>query len=187
MKRTSKQEIQKKEEKDRCPFKPAISDMSRLILKKKASKEASLNISKVSEDSMADDHKGWTSNSKIIDFDQSPIMPPTDASLRQKLAENLKKIQVMEKEYQRTSKLRKIAGSGTKTEKEVVSSRLYQPGKAKRQEVKFGGKGSTAIVVDKYLKRGSKKEVSAEKKHNLSSSGYSSINAYFSKPHLTNS
>lgn len=181
-KKKSKLEAQAKEEADRYTYKPAVSDMSKLILKKKASREASRDISKLSGDSMADDNVDWDDNSKIIDFET--VESQQKESLRQKLAENLKKIQSMEKEYQRASKIKDF----TKTQT-VVSSRLYQPGKTKRQEVKYNTHGSIAVVVDKYRTSSkSPPKIQTEvKKTAPSKSGLGSIQAYFSGAYLTNS
>lgn len=184
----AKQEVKRKESLEKYAYKPNMSEMSRLILKRKSSRETSRNISKLADDSVIDHNdEHWGNDSKIIDFDQYEYH--TEATLREKLASNLKQIQQMEKEYQRTSNIKKAVKSPTKADA-AVSSRLYQPGKMKRQEVKYSGNGSAAVLVDKYERTSKSPKKAANSSQFLvqsNASNYASIHAYFNSAYQTNS
>ena len=186
-KKNIKKETQLKEEKDRYGYKSAFSDKSKLILKKKQSRENSRDSSKISADP-ENEHNDYINfdTSKIIDFETDGSY--NESSLRHKLAENLKKIQKMEHEYQRTSKLKKVSKAINTTDSKV-SSRLYQPVKQKRQEVRFNGSGSIAVLVDRYRntsKSPSKNYDSSYGSFQIDRSAHMSVNAYFSNAHKTN-
>ena len=70
-----------------------------------------------------------------------------------------------------------------------VSSRLYQPGKAKRQIAKFNKAGLTAVIIDKFVKSTSKSPSINKSNYKSNTinldSGNDSIQAYFSSAYNT--
>lgn len=208
-KKKEKLENKSKFEDSKYTYQPAISEMSIQLANRRKSKQNSKNTSKILDESFDQDQTfTYYDTSKILDFGDSE----DNAGLieKEKLRQNLMRITELEEVEDVVNKnklknsnsthqsqiAKSSAGTALKKQKTVssnaipVSTRLYQPGKGKRQVAKFNKKGSTAVVVDKFTKNISKSPAKSKQENYKSSavqnsSAHDSIQAYFSSSKFT--
>lgn len=197
-------------------YKPAISEMSIHLANQKKSKQNSKNTSKILDDSLDNDQTfTYYDTSKILENDEDK----NDRNIieKKRLQNNLMKItdiedvpeiedipEILDTRSQPSSKPKFDKAKTTKVTKTtkttkvtkatindgiLVSSRLYKPGKAKRQIAKFNKAGSTAVIIDKFVKSTSKSPSINKSNYKSNTinldSGNDSIQAYFSSAYNT--
>lgn len=188
-----KQDVEtlQKDEDSKCTFRPAISETSLLLAQSKKSMKTSKESSKIMQDSVevGDDTVTYVDTSKIFDDE---VLSKEKTLQKKRLEKNLVKLTELENAKPQTDQTSHSSNKHSKVKDVPVSSRLYQPGKGRRQEAKFNKKGSTAVVVETmqnfYSSHKNVKERGLDYgSHNTLKPGtaHDSIQAYFSTAYHT--